>query len=35
MLEDESVPDGAFIVSLAFGPGLSITGGIFEKIGDS
>ena len=32
MLEDESVKDGTPIVSLAFGPGLTIAGAILEKI---
>lgn len=31
MLEDPSVPKKAKIVSLAFGPGLSISGALFEK----
>jgi len=31
MLKDETVKPGELIVSLAFGPGLSICGGIFEK----
>lgn len=31
MLKDNTVRDGEKIVSLAFGPGLSISGGIFEK----
>jgi predicted naringenin-chalcone synthase len=31
MLQDPTVPKNAQIVSLAFGPGLSISGGIFEK----
>ncbi len=31
LLNDHSVPIGARVVSLAFGPGLSISGAIFEK----
>jgi len=31
MLNDENLPAGAFIVSLAFGPGLSIVGALFQK----
>lgn len=31
MLQDSQVPKNAQIVSLAFGPGLSISGGLFEK----
>jgi predicted naringenin-chalcone synthase len=31
MLQDDTVPKGTRIVSLAFGPGLSIAGGLFEK----
>lgn len=31
MLSDLNVPFGAYIVSLAFGPGLSISGGVFKK----
>lgn len=31
MWEDDEVPSGTFIVSLAFGPGLSISGALFEK----
>ena len=31
MVEDETVPDGQPIVSLAFGPGLSIAGGLMIK----
>ncbi len=31
MLKDESIPEGELIVGLAFGPGLSISGGLFEK----
>jgi predicted naringenin-chalcone synthase len=31
MLQDAAVPKGAQIVSLAFGPGLNIAGGLFEK----
>jgi predicted naringenin-chalcone synthase len=31
MLHDPTVPDGTTIVSLAFGPGLTIAGGLFEK----
>ncbi len=31
MLKDPAVASGAFIVSLAFGPGLSITGSVMEK----
>ncbi len=31
ILDDPSVPFGAKIISLAFGPGLSISGGLFEK----
>ena len=31
MLSDPNVPFGAHIVSLAFGPGLSISGGVFKK----
>jgi predicted naringenin-chalcone synthase len=33
MLKDPKVPKKAYIVSLAFGPGLSISGGLFEKGG--
>jgi predicted naringenin-chalcone synthase len=33
MLEDEAVPPGTLIVSLAFGPGLTIAGAILRKIG--
>jgi predicted naringenin-chalcone synthase len=32
LLEDPNVPDGTPLVSLAFGPGLSITGSVMEKI---
>ncbi len=32
LLGDPAVPNGALIVSLAFGPGLSITGSIMEKV---
>jgi predicted naringenin-chalcone synthase len=32
ILSDESIPDKTPIVSLAFGPGLSITGAIMEKV---
>lgn len=32
MLEDSTVPKGAQIASLAFGPGLTIAGALFEKI---
>lgn len=31
ILDDPSVPSGAKIISLAFGPGLSVSGGLFEK----
>ncbi len=31
ILKDDTIPEGAFIVSLAFGPGLSIAGGLFQK----
>ena len=31
LLLDSAVAKGAYIVSLAFGPGLSISGGVFEK----
>lgn len=31
ILSDDQVPEGAQIVSLAFGPGLSISGALFEK----
>lgn len=31
MLNDDHVPKGAYIASLAFGPGLSITGALFQK----
>lgn len=31
ILEDDSVEDGEAVVSLAFGPGLSISGGVFIK----
>jgi predicted naringenin-chalcone synthase len=31
ILNDESIPDSTLIVSMAFGPGLSITGAIMEK----
>ena len=31
MMQDTKVPDGAQIVSLAFGPGLTIAGSLFEK----
>jgi len=31
MLSDENLPSGALIVSLAFGPGLSIVGALFQK----
>lgn len=33
MLKDDSVKDGELIVSMAFGPGLSFCGGLFEKRG--
>lgn len=33
MLKDPKVKDGEEIISLAFGPGLTISGGYFEKIG--
>jgi predicted naringenin-chalcone synthase len=33
ILEDEAVPPGTLIVSLAFGPGLTIAGAILRKIG--
>jgi predicted naringenin-chalcone synthase len=33
MLEDDAVPPGTLIVSLAFGPGLTIAGAILRKIG--
>jgi predicted naringenin-chalcone synthase len=33
LLEDDTVPDKSLIVSLAFGPGLNIAGGLFEKRG--
>jgi predicted naringenin-chalcone synthase len=32
LLHDSTVPNGAQIVSFAFGPGLSITGAVMEKI---
>ena len=32
ILEDSSIPSSTLIVSLAFGPGLSITGSIMEKV---
>jgi predicted naringenin-chalcone synthase len=35
MLNDPVVPNGALVVSLAFGPGLTISGGLFEKGGCS
>lgn len=31
MIRDEKVPEGELIVSLAFGPGLSISGALFQK----
>ena len=31
MLEDEAVPEGTLIVSLAFGPGLTVSGAILRK----
>jgi predicted naringenin-chalcone synthase len=31
MLEDDAVPDGRLIVSLAFGPGLTVSGAILRK----
>jgi predicted naringenin-chalcone synthase len=31
LLQDEAILEGAYIASLAFGPGLSITGAIFQK----
>lgn len=31
MLNDDAVPKGARVISLAFGPGLTISGGVFEK----
>jgi predicted naringenin-chalcone synthase len=31
MLCDQQVPNGQKIISLAFGPGLNIAGGLFEK----
>jgi predicted naringenin-chalcone synthase len=31
MLDDENVPSGSKIVSFAFGPGLSVSGSLFEK----
>jgi predicted naringenin-chalcone synthase len=34
MLCDDSVKDGELIVSMAFGPGLSFCGGLFEKRGN-
>jgi predicted naringenin-chalcone synthase len=33
VLEDETVPPGTMIVSLAFGPGLTIAGALLRKIG--
>ncbi|NDB85977.1 MAG: naringenin-chalcone synthase [Alphaproteobacteria bacterium] len=33
ILQDVSVPNGSYIVSMAFGPGLTISGSIFQKIG--
>jgi len=33
VLEDESVPPGTLIVSLAFGPGLTMAGAILRKLG--
>ncbi len=32
MLDDSNIPIGSHIVSLAFGPGLSVAGALFEKI---
>jgi len=32
ILKDDKISAGAFVVSLAFGPGLSITGGLFQKL---
>lgn len=32
LADDPSVPSGTLIVSLAFGPGLTICGGLFEKV---
>lgn len=34
ILSDDQIPEGAQIVSLAFGPGLSISGALFEKRGN-
>lgn len=31
MLKDETMPKGSLVVSLAFGPGLNISGALFEK----
>ena len=31
LLEDDAVASGTLVVSLAFGPGLTICGGIFRK----
>jgi predicted naringenin-chalcone synthase len=31
ILQDESVPNGAWIPSIAFGPGLTLTGAVFRK----
>jgi predicted naringenin-chalcone synthase len=32
MLKDSTVPDGALVVSLAFGPGLTVAGSIMRKV---
>lgn len=32
ILEEDAIPEGSRIVSLAFGPGLTITGLVLEKI---
>jgi predicted naringenin-chalcone synthase len=33
MLDDAAVPDGALILSLAFGPGLTVAGNLMRKHG--
>lgn len=33
ILQDLSIPNGSYIISMAFGPGLTISGSIFQKIG--
>jgi predicted naringenin-chalcone synthase len=35
MLEDDRVPSGTPIITLAFGPGLTICGAVLEKCGGS